>query len=136
MMLAELDWLGRRGLWQLIFGGVFERHPRLRLVFTEQRAAWVRTTLADLDSIWLNDVFTDARDFARRPPSEYWAQNCYVAGSFLARFELEEIDTIGHRNLMWGTDYPHVEGTWPRTRLALRNTFAGAPVEQVRGGAR
>jgi hypothetical protein len=39
---------------------------------------------------------------------------------------------IGLGTLLWGADYPHVEGTWPRTELALRNTFAGLPVDEVR----
>jgi predicted TIM-barrel fold metal-dependent hydrolase len=132
MMYAELDWLSRRGLWQMIFGGVFERHPRLRLVFTEQRVTWVPPTLADLDAIWLNDMVSDVQDRVPKRPSEYWATNCFVAGSFLARFELDQRDAVGVENLMWGSDYPHVEGTWPTTRLSLRNTFAGVPEADAR----
>jgi hypothetical protein len=33
---------------------------------------------------------------------------------------------------LWGSDYPHQEGTWPNTRLAMRNTFAGIPEPEVR----
>jgi hypothetical protein len=38
---------------------------------------------------------------------------------------------IGLKNLMWGSDYPHPGSTWPRTLLALRNTFAGLPEDEA-----
>jgi hypothetical protein len=41
-------------------------------------------------------------------------------------------DSVGPKNLLWGSDYPHTEGTWPRTRLAMRNTFQGVPEPEVR----
>jgi predicted TIM-barrel fold metal-dependent hydrolase len=129
---SESHWLSRRGLWQLIFGGVFDRHPSLKLVFTEGRVAWVPETLRDLDSIYLSEVFPDVRQALPRRPSDYWRENCYVAGSFLARFEVAMRDEVGPKNLLWGSDYPHVEGTWPRTKLAMRNTLWDVPVDDVR----
>ena len=39
---------------------------------------------------------------------------------------------IGVHNLMWGADFPHVEGTWPRTRKSLARCFAGVPPDDVR----
>ena len=132
MMYMEMDWFARRALWQLIFGGVFERHPNLRVVFTEQRVGWVPSTLRDLEAVWRNDLVHDVRVLTPRPPSEYWARNCFIGGSFLAHFEMEMREQVGLHNLMWGSDYPHVEGTWPRTRLALRKTFAGIPEADVR----
>jgi predicted TIM-barrel fold metal-dependent hydrolase len=137
LLRTEIMWLSRRSLWQLIFGGVFERHPRLKLVFTEQRVLWVPETLKTLDNIFASDTqflagadVTDI-DLPRRP-SEYWASNCYVAGSFLAPFEVALRNEVGVHNLMWGADYPHVEGTWPRTNLSMRNTFADVPEDEAR----
>ena len=129
---SESHWLSRRGLWQLIFGGVFDRYPSLKLVFTEQRVAWVPETLRDLDSIYLCEVFPEVRSGLRQRPSDYWRENCYVAGSFLARFEVALRGEVGLDNLLWGSDYPHIEGTWPRTKLAMRNTLWDVPVDDVR----
>jgi predicted TIM-barrel fold metal-dependent hydrolase len=155
--LAEMHWLSRRGVWQLIFGGVFERHPTLNFVATEQRVDWVPDTLRQLDSgyenivgerrpggaalipsrpsilqgVSISDDPNDAESLPRRP-SDYWASNCYLSGSFLAPYEAEMRHKVGLRNLMWGSDYPHCEGTWPYTRLSLRNTFAGMPEDEVR----
>jgi len=131
IFMSEALWLGRRGLHQMIFGGVFERFPGLKLVFCEQRTAWVPQTLPDLESIYYN---AGVSPFVKRlkPPSEYWRQNCFIGGSFLAPFEVALRDQVGVDNLMWGTDYPHQEGTWPNTALAVRNTFHGLPQHEVR----
>jgi predicted TIM-barrel fold metal-dependent hydrolase len=151
LKLYETHWLGRRGLWELIFAGVFERHPRLKFVLTEQRVAWVTETLRDLDSLYENvvsmrrddgatvvpaiNLLLDNLDLAStmpRRPSEYWASNCYINGSTLAPFEVAQRYDVGIDNLMWGTDYPHIEGTWPDTKLSLRHTFAGISDDETR----
>lgn len=134
MVQSEQHFLGRRALWQLVFSGVFERHPGLKLVFVEQRQEWVPGTLRHLDSVY-EHVLSSTPDVRRelpRRPSEYWATNCFIAGSFMAPFEAARRHEVGIHNLMWGTDYPHAEGTWPNTMLALRNTFAGIPEEDTR----
>jgi predicted TIM-barrel fold metal-dependent hydrolase len=128
----ERLWLTRRNLWQLIFGGVFERHPALRFILTEQVVSWVAETLADLDDLYRQFVRNPRYYSPPRMPSEYWATNCYNSGSFLAPHEAAMRHDVGLENLLWGSDYPHLEGTWPYTRLALRNTFAGLPEHDVR----
>jgi predicted TIM-barrel fold metal-dependent hydrolase len=132
LFTAEVNWLGRRGLWQLIFGGVFERHPSLKLVLTEQRASWLLPTLQDLDSIYFCEYSAEYRTELPRSPSEYWSTNCYIGGSFLAPFEVALRHEIGLGNLLWGADYPHQEGTWPNTLPAIRHAFAGAPEAETR----
>ena len=47
--------------------------------------------------------------------------------------EGEDRHRIGVDKLMWGTDYPHLEGTWPNTLDALRRTFADYPEEEIAG---
>jgi predicted TIM-barrel fold metal-dependent hydrolase len=127
----EVMGLSRRALPQMIFGGVFDRHPTLHLSFTEQRVTWVGETLRDLDSCYL-DPNRDYADKTLKRPSDYWRENCSIGASFMAPFEAARRDEVGTHNIMWGSDYPHAEGTWPRTRLAMRNTFADVPEEDVR----
>jgi len=128
---TELQFYSRRALAQMIFGGVFDRHPRLRVGFVEQRAAWVPEHIRELDSLYLDP----RRDYSYKPdrlPSEYWRDNCFVGCSFMAHYEAELRHDMGLRTVLWGADYPHVEGTWQRTELALRKTFAGIPHDDVR----
>jgi predicted TIM-barrel fold metal-dependent hydrolase len=115
----------------MAFGGVFDRHPGLRVGFVEQRAGWIPEHLRELDSCYL-DPRRDYTDKPARLPSEYWRENCFVGCSFMAHFEAEMRHEIGLGTMLWGADYPHVEGTWRRTRLALRKTFAGLPTSDVR----
>jgi predicted TIM-barrel fold metal-dependent hydrolase len=128
---TELQFYSRRALAQMIFGGVFDRHPRLRVGFVEQRAGWVPEHIRELDSLYLDP----RRDYSYKPdrlPSEYWNDNCFVGCSFMAHYEAEMRHDMGLRTVLWGADYPHVEGTWQRTELALRKTFAGLPHDDVR----
>jgi len=136
LIFAECDFYARRPLWFLIFSGVFDRHPSLQLVFTEQRAGWVTSTLEFLDSIYpmpgggLVDV-ASALKLSRRP-SEFFASNCWIGASFMSRSEVAARPGIGVDRIMWGRDYPHPEGTWPLTAQSLRMTFGDVPEAELR----
>jgi hypothetical protein len=71
-------------------------------------------------------------DALPRRPSEYWEDNCVVCGSFMAPYEVAYRHEVGLTNLIWGSDYPHCEGTWPHTPEALRNTFCTVPEDEAR----
>jgi hypothetical protein len=71
------------------------------------------------------------RNSMRLKPSEYWARQCFVGASFASRYETERYDETG-RNMMWGSDYPHLEGTRPFTREALQWAFGGLPEDTTR----
>ncbi len=132
MYATEATYFSQRNLWILLWGGVFERFPRLQVVFTETRADWVPGTLALLDGIHAARFFSHIRDTVKLKPSEYFERQCSVAASFMAPHEAAMRHEIGLGNLMWGADYPHVEGTWPRTRKSLARCFEGIPIEDVR----
>lgn len=131
LYMSDLFFFSRRALHYLVWGGVFERHPTLKMIFTEQRSEWVPQTLDHLDSIYESE-FHDWKTVLPRRPSEYFRQNCWIASSFMARFEAEQRHSTGLERLMWGTDYPHYEGSYGFTKECLRATFAGLPVDEVR----
>jgi predicted TIM-barrel fold metal-dependent hydrolase len=132
LIFSETDFFSHRSLWFLIFGGVFERFPRLRLAITEQRAHWVPGTLAELDSIYRSPRCAAVRAELPRLPSEYFATNCYVGASFMSKPECDIRHQIGVDRIMWGSDYPHTEGVWPWVSQALRWTFNGVADEELR----
>ena len=119
----------RRALWQLMLGGVFDRHPKLRLMLTEVRADWLPATLAQLDRL-AGALDSDAA--MRRTPSEYFAAHCGVAPSSPHRAEIEMRHEIGVDRFLFGVDYPHPEGTWPNTHDWIRDAFAGVPEDEAR----
>lgn len=123
------DMRPRRAMWNLMFGGVFDRHPDLRLIMTEVRGDWLPATLRHLDR-----VFEEHRDGvdANRRPSEIWEQQCLVSLSFVHKAEVDMRHEVGVETVFFGRDYPHAEGTWPNTADWLRDAFAGVPEAELR----
>jgi predicted TIM-barrel fold metal-dependent hydrolase len=119
----------RRPMWQLMLGGIFDRHPDLKLVLSEIRADWIPATLRYLDAIY--DEHRDDLP-AKRRPSEYWLTNCLVGASFIHKAEVEIRHDIGIETIAFGRDYPHPEGTWPNTGDWLRDAFSSVPEEELR----
>lgn len=127
-------WLSRRAMHWMIFGGVFERHPDLKLVLVEQPGCWWSAAMNEMDSAYL--LNRKALGHLKRMPSEYAMTNVFIGASFLAAFEVEDAITQGYASrVMWGSDYPHREGTFQHGQtyggenvaiLALRSTFACA----------
>jgi predicted TIM-barrel fold metal-dependent hydrolase len=108
-------------LGQLMFSGVFDRHPGLRVVFTEGGATWVAQALSDMDYI-VRTYHGSLRPKLGMMPSEYWKRQCYV--SFIADPPaMRLVDLIGEDNMMWGSDYPHAEGTWGYTGEVIRDMW-------------
>ena len=141
MTVESGGWFSRRALHQLVFGGVFERHPGLRLVLTEQPGDWWAYTLRELDSVWRAHR-ASLGDQVPRLPSEYCAEQVSLGASFLAHFEAVDAIEQGYvDNVMWGSDYPHSEGTWQMPeagdttsigKLSMRAAFAGLDEVSVR----
>ena len=124
------DLRSRQGMWQFMLGGVFDRHPQLKMMVTEVRADWIPATLELLDRVWEQN-----RDRlpAKRRPSEYWGVNCIAGLSFMNRAELAMRDEIGVACMAFGRDYPHTEGTWPNTIEYLSDIMRGVSESEVRG---
>jgi predicted TIM-barrel fold metal-dependent hydrolase len=123
------DMRPRRAMWNLMLGGVFDRHPDLRLVMTEVRGDWLPATLQHLD-----DVFARSRDLVStaRKPSEIWRHHCLVSLSFVHKAEVDMRHDLGIETIFFGRDYPHAEGTWPNTSDWLSDAFAGVPEAELR----
>ena len=119
----------RRAMWQLMFGGVFDRHPKLKLVMAETRGDWLPETLRHLDA-----AYEQARDAvpAQRKPSEYWHDHCLMSLSFVHKAEVAMRHELGIETMLFGRDYPHAEGTWPNTADWLSDAFAGVPDDELR----
>jgi predicted TIM-barrel fold metal-dependent hydrolase len=100
----------RRNFGDLVFGGIFDRHPKLRVVFAEAGIHWVPGMLQDAEMIL--DSFTSFLDHTpAKRPSEYWSTQCYA--TFMHDpAGLSMIDRIGARNVMWSVDYMHSESTF------------------------
>ena len=117
----------RRPLWQLMWGGVFDRFPKLKVAFVEIHCDWVPDILAYLDA-----RHAQGGTPLKLKPSEYWQRNCAVGASLLRTGEVRRRHEIGIDQMMFGTDYPHMESTWPNTHDAIRTTMKGVPEDEAR----
>jgi len=143
MFMLEVTWWGHRALWHLMFSGVFERHPDLRFVNTETGTKWIVDTLDELDTFYERMKHAQhgsealfgriaTAELSLRP-SEYWRRQCAIGASFLRPMECALRHQVGVDNIMWGSDYPHLEATTPYTLEHLRLTFGGVdPAETTK----
>jgi predicted TIM-barrel fold metal-dependent hydrolase len=133
--ISEVVWFNVRPLTFMLWGGAFERFPRLRVAITEGTSIWVPEYLALLDQRYSETHYAaklgDYRSHLSLKPSEYFARNVALGASCMPRREAEQRFAIGLPNIMWGSDFPHPEGTWPTTRQQLRETFHGLPEPEI-----
>src|SRR5690606_19702360 len=64
-------------------------------------------------------------------PTEYFNRQCYIGASFLRPAEADIARGVGIDRVMWGSDYPHIEGSYPHTHEHLRLTFAQMTREET-----
>jgi predicted TIM-barrel fold metal-dependent hydrolase len=138
MWLIETGWFAHRAFWQVIMAGVFERFPNLTFVMTESGCSWLVEMLRMLDGFHAQMAFGrigelkfDKDNRLPRPPSEYFKQNCYVGVSFPGAIEAKGMKKLGIENMMWGSDYPHHEGSTPFSRELLRLGFHDWPADDL-----
>jgi predicted TIM-barrel fold metal-dependent hydrolase len=138
LYIAETPFYSQRPLIQFIMSGIFERFPRLRFVMTEIGCAWVPPLLDRLDATIRGIRDTGATgeirysedQVLRKDATEYFAQNVWMGVSFPGPADVAARHRIGIDKFMWGSDYPHDEGTHPYTREHLRARFSDvAPAE-------
>jgi predicted TIM-barrel fold metal-dependent hydrolase len=111
-----------RELWCLLtFSGILERHPSLRVVFTEGGISWVPSALFDADKQY-KAFATELRPRLGELPSFYWYRQCYA--TFMndpAGVKL--VDDIGLDNVLWSVDYPHPESNLGESMAVMQSIF-------------
>jgi predicted TIM-barrel fold metal-dependent hydrolase len=139
--VSEVAWWNARPLTFMIWGGAFERFPRLRVAITEGTCVWVPEYLRLLDHRYEVTHYAqklgDYRSHLKSKPSEYFARSVLIGASCMPRREAELRHEIGIANIGWGSDYPHPEGAWPVTREQQLETFRCLPeaeIAQLLGG--
>ena len=133
---TETVWWTSRPMWFLLWSGVFERFPKLKMAVTESGSYWAPDMLWRMDSLILKDQGSRKLDDSVKGlltmlPSEYFDRNCGLGSSNTRRRELARRYEIGIGNIMWGNDFPHPEGTWPYTKKILREAFWDIPVDET-----
>jgi len=120
-----------RSLIALIFGGVFQRFPRLRIVSAENDIGWMPHFLQRIDHAWHKYRSLETGAYIPEKPSHYFRS--HVSATFQQdRVGVRERAEIGLDSLMWASDFPHSDSTWPRSREHVARDFAGVPEPELR----
>ncbi|MBT6427355.1 MAG: amidohydrolase family protein, partial [Rhodospirillaceae bacterium] len=101
-----------------IFGGVFQRHPKLKLVCVEADAGWAPHYMYRMDHAYKQHRFWMKCDEMEQLPSAYFRENVYMTfqDDWIA-FQFKDACNI--RRLMWANDFPHSDATWPHSQELL-----------------
>jgi len=138
LYINEVQFYAQRPIVQFILSGVFERFPKLKFAMSEQGCAWAPRLLRELDLIDLRikrsgrigELVYSPDEQLPLTPSEYFRRNCWVGVSMPSAEDMAARDVLGPGKFMWGSDYPHSEGTYPFTRECIRQVMHDlGPVE-------
>ena len=116
----------------VIFSGALERYPDLKIVLAETGIGWLPYMLERLDDTY--DKFLDAAEFWKRngglaltmEPSRYFKRQVWATFQ-TDHAGLRLLDVLGDDRVMWASDYPHADSTWPESQKAIEDNFKDVP---------
>ena len=108
--------------------GVCERHPNLKIVVAEFNAGWIAHWLDRVEQGLQRERRNMDEPFTGAHPHEVWHRQFYATIED-DRPALATRHMIGVDNLMWGSDYPHTDSTWPCSNDVLDELFEDVSTE-------
>lgn len=109
-------------LFDIVFGGVLERFPRLQVVSVENEYAWLGGLIQRMDRYFERFRREQPTPLTMRP-SDYYRRQIY-ATFFNDPVGPLTLPYLGYDNLMWSSDYPHQNSTWPHSRQVIARDLA------------
>ncbi len=129
VVMVNIDYPVRKALTEMVFSGVLDRFPELKIGVAEFEAGWLPHFL------WIADhkqrIRPRASMLLERRPSEYFKDNMWIT-------VIEDpliptlVSSFGSDHVMWSSDYPHVESTWPRSHEYMDRALKDVSVETRR----
>jgi predicted TIM-barrel fold metal-dependent hydrolase len=124
----------QRSLAQMILGGVFDRFPKLRIVSAENHVGWVPYFMQATDHNYTRMAALHGPDRLELAllPSEYLHRQVSFTFIPFDTWWVPIRDRIGVDRILWSSDYPHTESTWPNSRRVVEDLFRGVPEQEKR----
>jgi len=130
LSLANLHHQIERSISVLVFGGVLEKFPRLKIVSAENDVGWMAYFMYRLDTVQHRLGALGGLKLPERA-SEYIKRQVYA--TFIADpVFVDSLHRYGPDNIMWSSDYPHTAATFPRSQEIVAKRFSSLPEEQRR----
>ncbi len=120
---TETTFSGQRAVMKLVASGALDRHPRLKVLVSEGGASWVPFLGDRMNESYRQHEMMVRPKLTRTPKEILYAQ---VYASFQHdESAVSALTCNGYQNVMWGSDYPHLEGTYGHTQETLHGLFDG-----------
>jgi predicted TIM-barrel fold metal-dependent hydrolase len=121
----ETTYGGQRAAAKMVASGVFDRYPDLKVIVSEGGATWGPFVADRLDEAYRQHA-THVRPRLDRLPSSYIYTNVYASFQH-DRSAVAACTAMGWQNICWGSDYPHLEGTYGHSQKTLHELFDDVP---------
>jgi predicted TIM-barrel fold metal-dependent hydrolase len=115
---------------ELVFSGLFDRHPDLDVFFAEVDFGWVPYVKEQIDNNYRRLDPTAHFDL-QQLPSEYIERHFHF-GYMTDSFGLRHLAEVGPERVLWSSDYPHISADWPLSWRTIQASFSGVPSETRR----
>ena len=115
----------------VVWGGIADRHPKLRVGFLESGGGWIAPWLDRMDRHFDDQGFNDSGLSMR--PSDIFQRNCWISFEPVEGSVKVLADYIGPNKIMWATDYPHPDGFFPGAPDMIRSRMKGLSEETQHG---
>src|SRR5437763_1986008 len=112
-------------LMSIIFAGVLEHRPSLKIVIGEAGTGWIPYILDRMDAEW-EDQFKELD--LKMKPSDYWYRQCYATYQS-DPIGVKLIEELGVDNIMWGSDFPHPDGIYPDSKEYIQKELGHLPAD-------
>ena len=114
---------GPEVLSSILLSGACDRYPDFRFVLGECGVGWIPYILRRIDREYDDRLFNLNLSMK---PSEFWYRQGYTTFQD-EHLTPETIQAVGKDNILWGSDYPHPEGTWPDSQESIRRNLGHLP---------
>ena len=114
-----------------LYSGVLIRYPGLKLLYAEAQIGWIPYVLERVDDVWeTHRGWSHSQSRVTDKPSQYYYRQ--VVGCFFKdSVGIDNLDRVGRDNIVFETDYPHQDGTWPNTHQVAKELFGELDDETV-----
>jgi predicted TIM-barrel fold metal-dependent hydrolase len=120
-----------------LYSGIFHRFPPLKVLFAECQIGWIPYLLERIDDVWeTHRGWSHSQQYTKEPPSTMYWDHIYST-FFKDSVGIDLLDRVGAGNIVFETDYPHQDGTWPYSREQAAEQFGHLDqhlIEQIARG--
>lgn len=129
--IVESSWI-QRSLGLMVFNGIFERSPKLKIVSAENDIGWVPYFLGRIDYVFDRRRTMYPMRLSRRELPSAMVQRSVHFTFMRDRVGVINRHLIGLERILWSSDYPHNDSTWPRSQETISYLMEGVPAAEKR----